>query len=102
VDFNIGERLMLMGLLPKEGNVLTIKVVRELRQALEFDSFELESAGITINGTRFEWKKDFVKYVDVSAVAKDVIVKALKELDKSGKVNEAQIVLFDKFEVTGA
>jgi hypothetical protein len=102
VDFSIGERLMLMGLLPKEGNVLTVKVVRELRQALEFSAQELEDYGITINGTRFEWKKDGLKYVDINAAAKEIIVKALKDLDKSGKVNEAQLPLFDKFEVTGA
>jgi hypothetical protein len=102
VEFSISERLMLMGILPKEGNVLTVKVVRELRQALEFSAEELEQYGITIKGTRFEWVKDGLKYVEISAVAKDVIVKALKELDKSGKVNEAQLPLFDKFEVTGA
>jgi hypothetical protein len=102
VEFSIGERLMLMGILPKEGNVLTVKVVRELRHALEFGAQELEDYGITIKGTRFEWASDFQKEVEISAPAKDIIVKALKDLDKSGKVNEAQLVLFDKFEVTGA
>ena len=102
MEFNIGERLMLMGILPKESNVLTVKVVRELRQALEFSAQELEDYGITIKGTRFEWAKDGMKYVDINVSARDVIIKALKELDKSGKVNEAQLPLFDKFEVTGA
>ena len=102
MEFNIAERLMLMGVMPKEGNILTIKVVRELRQALEFSAQELEDYGITIKGTRFEWAKDGLKEVEISAPAKDIIIKALKELDASGKVNESQLPLFDKFGVTGA
>jgi len=104
VELGISERLMLMGILPKEGNVLTVRVIRELRHELEFSDADLVLYGLKIEGSRFTWdkSKEGVKEIAIGAAARDIIVKVLKELDKSGKVNEAQLVLFDKFEVMGA
>jgi len=95
---------MLMGLLPKEGHLLTVRVIRELRHELEFSESDLAEYQIKIEGTKFSWNRevDKPKEIAIGDAARDIIIKALKELDKSGKVNESQLPLYDKFEVTGA
>lgn len=48
VKLNIGERFMLVKILPKEGNPTNYKVLRELKETLSPDEEESEQYGFTV------------------------------------------------------
>lgn len=43
MKFSIQERVALLGLLPKQGNYLNLKILRKLKESLSFNESELES-----------------------------------------------------------
>ena len=96
----IGERLMLLNLLPPEGDLTSIKIVRRLREALSFNEDELEEYEIKVlDGGRISWNSTAEKDVEIRAKARSLIVGALHKLDDDGKVTEQHLSLFDKFEL---
>uniref|UniRef100_A0A6M3XS10 Uncharacterized protein n=1 Tax=viral metagenome TaxID=1070528 RepID=A0A6M3XS10_9ZZZZ len=99
MELTVKERLVLMGMLPKEGNFLTLRLMRKLREALSFNEEEHKQLKFVQNGEQLSW--DFtvvvVKDVEVGDVMLDVITKELKNKDKEGKLTEDHITLYEKF-----
>ena len=97
----IGERLMLLNLLPPEGDLTSIKIVRKLRESLSFNEDELEEYNIKVlDGGRISWDSQEEKDIEVRAKARSLILKALHDLDEKGKVTEQHLSLFEKFEIS--
>ena len=99
MELSVLERLMLLDTLPQEGDITTIRIVRELREALSFGEEESARIELRTESGRTEWKQDAEtpKDVDIGPRATAVIVGALEELNKQKKLNEQHIPLFDKF-----
>jgi len=99
MELTVKERLVLLNLLPNEGNFLTLKLMRKLREALSFDEEELKRLNVVQNGDRVSWDitVDIRKDIAVGDVMTDVIVKDLKGKDKDGKLTEDHITLYEKF-----
>ncbi len=100
MKLSVMERLTLLGLLPKEGNFTTLKIVRELRESLSFDDKEnkeldfkfLDSGGVSWNDRKAK-EKEF-KFNDT---ASGIITDALKELDKEKKLRDEHFTIYEKF-----
>ena len=99
MELTVKERLVLLNLLPNEGNFLTLRLMRKLREALSFDEEELKRLNVVQNGDRVSWDitVDIRKDIAVGDVMTDVIVKDLKGKDKDGKLTEDHITLYEKF-----
>ena len=99
MELTVKERLVLMGMLPKEGNFLTLRLMRKLRETLSFDEEEHKQLKFVQNGEQLTWDTtvDIMKDVDVGEVMMDVIVKDLKDKDKDGKLTEDTITIYEKF-----
>lgn len=103
MKLTILERLMLLGLLPREGNVLTLKIVRDLKSVLSFSEEEIKEYELkspTDNPNVFTWKKEantVTAEVKIGEVAHSIIVEALKKLNDEKKLTEAHISIYDKF-----
>jgi hypothetical protein len=101
MELNIAERLTLLGILPKEGNFLTLKILRKLREELSFSEEELKKYQITQDGEQIHWNsekdKKEPKDFKISGELLAVIVKSLKELDASGKLTINHYSLYEKF-----
>jgi hypothetical protein len=101
MELNVDERLLLTMILPREGDITTIKIVRELREALSFSEEEHALFEISYNKeqSRVEWNKGKAVPVDIplGAKAMSVVVEALEKLDKDKKLSEQHISLYDKF-----
>jgi hypothetical protein len=101
VDLVIPERLVLLDLLPNEGNYLTLKLVRKLREKLSFDEDELKDCEIAqdeaTNTVRWSQDKDVPKKMEFSDFEKDVIKKSLQELDDKKKLEPKHMSLYEKF-----
>ena len=100
MKLSIGERLLCLEILPKEGNFLTLKLTRQATEELTFDEKEIKEAKLTQgeNG-RITWdaSKDPNKDVKLNDIVVDLIKKELVELNKKEKLTQQYVSIYEKF-----
>ncbi len=107
----IHERLNLMGLLPQEGDFTTLRIVREMREALSFTEKEHEALNFKqveeegkpaqITWTNPEDSEILNKDVPIGKKGQKIIEDALEKLDKDKKLTEQHFSLYEKFCMDG-
>ena len=101
MKLTIIERIQLQGLLPNEGDIITLRIVNDLKKELSFSEEEIKSGEIMsdpeTNQVRWNPEKDTNKNVKLGDAALGLITDALKKLDKEKKLTAAHIPLWDKF-----
>jgi hypothetical protein len=98
MDLTVAERLALLNLLPGEGDIVTLRVMRELREALSFDEAEIARLGIEANEGRITWTDDgSTKDVEVGPKATRLVTDTLDKLNTDRKLTEQHLTLCDKF-----
>lgn len=100
MELGVFDRLILLNILPKEGNFTTLKIVRKLREDLSFSEeehkeleFKFEKDG------RVQWKQeaDKPKEIEIGEKATDIIVDVLKKLNNDKKLKDEHYNLYEKF-----
>jgi len=101
MKLSIVERIQLIGLLPGEGNAVTLRIVNDLRNDLSFSEKEIKEAGIKqdVENNRVVWNGacDLVKDVKIGDTARGVIVDALKKMDDEKKLTLAIMPVYERF-----
>jgi hypothetical protein len=101
MEITVQERLSLLDILPGEGNIITLRVVRELKSALAFTEPEIKEYGLTVTESgRVSLNIEslgVIKSITVGDAAAGIIKSALRQLDKQGKLKDDHIRLWDKF-----
>jgi hypothetical protein len=99
MELKVVDRLTLLDVLPKEGNYLTLKIVRQLRESLSFSEEELKNLQFTATENQINWdvKADIGREIPVGEKAEEIITESLKALDAQGKLNEQTVGLFERF-----
>jgi hypothetical protein len=99
VELSVLERIALLGILPREGNFLTLKILRQLREALSFSEEELSDFELRQEENSFHWnpKAERPKEVPIGAKAREIIAKRLEELDKAEKLTDELFGLYERF-----
>ena len=88
LKLDIKNRLLLMNnLLPKEGNILTLSVAKDIRKKVDLSQKEVEDCGIKgMDSGGLTWSKS----IDVEVIFSDAEITSLKtkvsELDASSKI----------------
>ena len=99
MKLDVGDRLVLLSILPKEGDLTTIRIVHDLRQALSFSEEELKTLNIRSEGEGMVWDgADGVKEIPIGPQAQVRISEVLERLDKEEKITEDHLSLWEKFE----
>jgi hypothetical protein len=102
VVLSILERLLILNLLPGENDIITLRLVRKLKEQLGFTDEELLAINMRNeqdgNRTTTKWDNDKAvdKEFELSEKAVDIIRDALKNLDKIKKLTENHISLYTK------
>lgn len=98
----VSERLGLLNILPKEGNVVTLRILRDFQNELSFTEEEKATIKLVFSDDRITWDDSLVtgKEIDIGDTMKELIVAALKRLDASKRLSMEQLPLYEKF-VTG-
>ncbi len=93
------ERFTTLGILPKESNFATLKIVRELQEALSLSEAEVKEFELKQDGGQYKWNKkgNEEREIKIGEKATDIIVEALKELDNSKKLTPNHVPLWEKF-----
>jgi len=105
LKLNIAERIALLNVLPSEGNVVTLRVVRELQSKLSFSEEELKEWKIKNRvqpdgRALITWDSDFTnetKDIEIGEVAKGIIVEQLKQLESQKRLRMEMLDLYEKF-----
>lgn len=97
------DRILLLSVLPVEGDLTTLKLVRQARESLSFDEAEHAALNIHQDGQRVVWNTSNERDKDISIGAKitSMIHDRLIELSKQKKLTEQHLPLCEKFEVEG-
>ena len=100
---SVKERLVLVAILPPEGDLTTIRIVRELREGLSFSEAEHEDLQMKQVDNQVRWEEGAVpnKKLDIGPKAAEVIRKAIKKLDDEKKLTADHLELVDLFEYEG-
>ncbi len=93
------DRLMLLQILPREGDITTLRIVRKLREDLSFSEEETAALKLANVDGRVQWEADADtgKDVEVGPRAQKLIVETLEQLDKQKKITLDLLPLYDKF-----
>ena len=100
MKLNVMERLTTLGILPKEGNFTTLKVLRDLQMKLSFTEEEFKEFEVKQEGDQIRWNPQTgneEKEIEIGEKATDLIINSLKELDKENKLGAQHMSLYEKF-----
>lgn len=108
MKLTVSERFVLLGILPPEGNFVTLRVIRELQKNLSFSEEEIKDYSIKIGfdkGTSTaKWdvvKGNVAKEVKIGEMATQLIVDQLKKLDKEKRLKPIMMTIYEKFVENG-
>ncbi len=98
MELTIIERIWLLGILPKEGNILQMKLVQGLSDLLVLDEKEQEAVNFKQEDGRSTWdSKVKPQELAIGDLAFDVIRDALKKLSGENKLPVDLVALYGKF-----
>jgi len=101
MKLKILERMVLLRMLPAEGNFATLKIIRELESELGFSEADYKKYKLIQEGNNVKWDikvdEDEQKDVPIGDLAHSIIVTALKDLDEKQKLTQQHISIFEKF-----
>jgi hypothetical protein len=99
VELSVFDRLILLNIMPKEGDFTTLKIVRKLREDLSFSEEEHAVLEFKNDNGSVQWKQtgDVPKDVPIGEKAADLIADVLKNLDKEKKLKDEHYTLFERF-----
>ncbi|MFA5054021.1 MAG: hypothetical protein WC565_08170 [Parcubacteria group bacterium] len=96
----VGERITLDGILPKEGNFVTLSLLRKLREALSFTEDEIKALSVEYDEKKMTWNPiadGEGADIEIGDVAAGIIRKALTDLDSASKLTAQHVSLYEKF-----
>lgn len=101
--FKTDDRLLLLAALPPQGDIATLRILHELKQALSFTEKENKALDLNTDAKgmvtycQIAASKMPDKAIDIGEKAMDVIVECLKMLDKRKKLTLHYLPLWDRF-----
>jgi len=96
---SIGERLIILQLLPQEGNYATLKLIRDLGNKIGISADEHTEFELTQVGDKISWneKGKEEKPIDLKIKEIEIITAALEKLDSEKKLEFRHFSIFEKF-----
>ncbi len=98
MKLNIQERLVALGLLPKESDFITLRLIRELKGKLSLSAEELTEYEVKNNGNSYSWNAKGTIGIELELKLKELelIRLGLEKLDTDKKLTELHYSLFNK------
>jgi len=99
MELTVMERVMLLNTLPQSGNMVNLKLIAELRDALSFNEEDIEAATIVQDDEtgRITWAENVTKEFDFGRKTTEIIVKELTRLDNESALTPNHMSLCEKF-----
>ena len=98
MKLSVGDRLILLGVIPQQGDFTTLKIVRNMRDELSFSEEEHKILKIRQEGEMMFWEEGLEdKEINFGEKATDIIVDAFKKLNEQKKLRIEHMELYEKF-----
>jgi hypothetical protein len=103
MELSVKERLVLSTILREKqvSDVVTIKIIRKLREELSFSEEEVKSLDIQVEEesgfVKWDDKAEKPKDVEIGEVATQIIKRMLQRLNKEGRIHEDWLEVYEKF-----
>ena len=100
MKLSIGDRLALLSVMPSEGSITTLRIVRELKDNLSFSEVEHSELELENAEGGVRWNRDAtdpMKDVPIGEKATDTIMEALERMNSRGNLMEAHMGIWDIF-----
>lgn len=99
MKMTVVERLVVLSILPKEGDYSTLKILRDLRMNLGFTEDEFKNWGIANDpeSGMINWETNGEAEIPIGEKATDIIGDALKRLNKEQKLGEHMFDVYERF-----
>ena len=102
MELSVLDRLLILNILPEEGNVITLKMIRDIKELVGFNAEEVGFLKFEYPGGGVRWDpeyKDYTVEVDLPGAFREYIKERLMDLNKKEKLHEEHISIYDKFVV---
>lgn len=100
MKLNIFERINLLSILPMQGDFMTLKIIRQLREGLSFTEEEHKVLKFKqLDDGRVSWDAKATKEKDIRTgnKARSIIREVLEGLNKEKKLRDEHFTLYEKF-----
>ena len=99
MKLTVKERVVLANLLPEQGDITSLKQIRVLRETLSFTDKENKDWNIEAESGMIRWDETKIKLAEipVSEMMTKIIARKLRDLNKTKKLRDDMISLWDKF-----
>ena len=98
MELGILDRINLLNILPAEGDVVTVRLLKKLRAGLGFTEEEIKENQITSADNRVNWQESGYKVdISIGEKATDIIKDAFKRLNQEKKLREEMLPLYETF-----
>lgn len=95
---SVGDRLVLLSVIPQEGDFTTLKIIRNMKDDLSFSEEEHARLNFRQEGETMFWEENTLeKEVNFGEKATDIIVNAFKKLNNEKKLRMEHYELYEKF-----
>jgi len=98
MELTVAERLVLLSVLPEQGDFTTLKVIRALRESLSFSEEEHKEYQFVQEGQQVRWNSEVEqsKEIEIGEKANDIVVLALSKLNEEKKLKMEHFALYSK------
>lgn len=102
VILSVNERLVLLSIMPRAGDILTVRIVREMVNDLSFSEAEIKKLGLKVTEKGVvvpanKAVKKHTKKVLLGSVRLSIIVSELKKLESKKQLQVSHIGIWDRF-----
>ncbi len=100
MQLQVSERLILLNIIPGEGDITTLRIIQQLRTDLSFSEDEHKALEFQVGeGGAVHWKTDadVGKDVEIGEKAHDIIKSRLEELSNQKKLQLQHMALYERF-----
>jgi hypothetical protein len=101
MELTVVDRVILLSVLPREGDISTLKILRDLQAAIGFTEEEVEKLEMKSSEKGTTWRQDegakLNKDIEIGPRAYNVIEDAFKRLSEAKKLTLEHLPTFEKF-----
>jgi len=99
MNLNVLDRIHLLQFLPREGDIVSLRILQTLRMSISFTEDEIKKFGLNTDQetAKTTWDDDEEVDIPIGEKATDIIVDAFKKLNAEKRLPDTAIDLYDKF-----
>ena len=101
MKLSVKERILILGILPQEANLLTLKIIRDMENQVGFSETEIKELEMkALESGQITWSHDpIAKEIEINGAMNDIIKNVLKKKSDECKLTKDHLSLCEKFEL---